>query len=223
LRRVAVLLAASLVISVVADRYLYAIIEYAIPTLDPDLGHTAVFLSFPLQAPAFAAGIFVFHAIDTRTRPELPHWVAQVLLIAAVSALAAQCAIGNPHNLRRYDLLFGAVAIALAMGADRCWFVNAPIRYLGKISYSVYLIQFTMLAPAERVASVVTEQPMLKFWLILAVTTALSTLAASVTYYLIESNGIRLGHALAQRIAGAPQNRGALVAHPARINIRPST
>src|ERR1019366_9333369 len=98
---------------------------------------------------------------------------------------------------------FGVLAIALALGAGQ-WFVNGAVRYLGKISYSVYLIHFAMLAPAVRAASMVTEQPVFKSWLILAVTTTLSALAASVTYYLIESNGIRLGHALARRIAGTP-------------------
>jgi exopolysaccharide production protein ExoZ len=197
-RRAACLLAASLVISIAAERYLFTAIEYAFPNLDSDLGHTAVFLSFPLQAPAFATGIFVFHVLEKR--PELRPWTVQALLIGAISALALQCAIGNPHNLQRYDLLFGAVAIALALGAGR-WLVNGAIRYLGKISYSVYLIHFTMLAPAARTASLVTEQPVLKFGLMLAVTTALSALAASVTYYLIENNGIRLGHAVARRIA----------------------
>jgi peptidoglycan/LPS O-acetylase OafA/YrhL len=199
-RRAAWLLAASLVVSVVAYRYLPAVIEPAMPALDPELVHIAVFLSFPLQAPAFATGIFVFHVIEAR--PEFRPWAAQALLVGAVSALALQCAMGNPHLLQLYDLLFGAVAFALAFGAGR-WLVNGAIQYLGKISYSVYLVQFMMLAPAERVAAMVTEQPVLKFWIILGVATTLSGLAASVTYYLIERNGIRLGHALAKRI-GAP-------------------
>jgi peptidoglycan/LPS O-acetylase OafA/YrhL len=99
--------------------------------------------------------------------------------------------------------LFGTVALALAFGAGR-WLVNGAVQYLGKISYSVYLVQFMMLAPAERFATMVTEQPVLKFWIVLGVATTLSGLAASVTYYLIERNGIRLGHALAKR-TGAPR------------------
>jgi hypothetical protein len=59
-----------------------------------------------------------------------------------------------------------------------------------------------MLASAAPTASLITEQPALKLWLILAETTALSAPAASVTYYLIGTNGIRLGYAIARRIAG---------------------
>jgi peptidoglycan/LPS O-acetylase OafA/YrhL len=145
-------------------------------------------------------GIFVYHALAALPNPT-QRWPAQALLIGSVSTLAVQSAINVNHVIvPLYDLLFGGVTIALALGAGQ-WLVNGAIRYLGKISYSVYLIHFTMLAPAARAASLITEQPVFKFWLILAATTALSGLAATATYYLIESNGIRLGHAIARRIA----------------------
>jgi peptidoglycan/LPS O-acetylase OafA/YrhL len=67
---------------------------------------------------------------------------------------------------------------------------NAPMRWLGTISYSMYLWHFAIVwRLGEHLQGA-------SFPLLLACTLALTTICATVTYLLIERPGIRLGAAL---------------------------
>ncbi len=88
-------------------------------------------------------------------------------------------------------------------------FTNRPIQYIGRISYSFYLIHLPLLA--------LVQYPLLKFfpelsrpahfWLLLAFATPLSIALSALSYRFLEAPGIRLGQSLALKLAHPPGPR----------------
>ena len=99
------------------------------------------------------------------------------------------------------------LALGLAMWPTR-WLVNRATAYLGKVSYSLYLLHPTviyLLTPMYRRIYDGTDQLSLALLASLAVTMAIVLPLSSLAYRFIEKPGIQLGRRIAaRRAAGVP-------------------
>jgi peptidoglycan/LPS O-acetylase OafA/YrhL len=153
-------------------------------------------------------GFLVYFTIrDYRGR--FPLWLLQITLYCAIGVMAAlpfvlETATILGHKLgvfsyTMYGICFGIFTFCLAEKAGS-WLVNAPIRLLGKVSFSAYLIHFAVLHSGLGISFIRnffdknnSEGAMfflLYFPFVVAVTAALS----SITYKLIEKPMIALGN-----------------------------
>lgn len=140
----------------------------------------------------------------------LPQWAQNLLEPAAVLAIVAALAAGRPE----LTPMFGAVLIALLFtgrGPVAAVFEKAPLHWLGKVSYSVYLVHLPVIgvfATAPKSAWLLgAVGPVI--WSALA--TALVLAVSHVCWLLIEEPARRYGARLArgQRLAvEAPTPRG---------------
>ena len=177
----------------------------------PD-GLMSSFLSFwfPNQLPVFMIGFVVYFAI--RDWPDrFSAWALRSALCGAIAAMVAlpftyKSVTIMGHGLgvfgpALYGVCFGIFAFCLAEGVGT-WFVNAPIRFLGKVSFSAYLIHFAVIDSGFGTSffrclnnkyfwdgSLVF---LVYFLAIIAITSALS----SITYWAIEQPMIALGNRL---------------------------
>jgi peptidoglycan/LPS O-acetylase OafA/YrhL len=129
-------------------------------------------------------------------RPQRPGWwlLAGVAGLVAVDAALLRVAdeywTGHPllfvwHAL--FSICLAPVLLACAWGADsaRILFANRPIRYLGDISFGVYLwhmpivLAILPLLPAD-------YSPATKFWLLLVSVVPLTVLVAGLSYRFVE-------------------------------------
>jgi exopolysaccharide production protein ExoZ len=122
-------------------------------------------------------------------RPRLSPRASRALLCLAIACLAAAPLIRSAtlHDLA-FMFGFSATLYAMACGAG-AFLDNAVMRWLGTVSYSIYLWHFVVWNAGDW-----PDRP--AFLPLLAGTLALSTLCASLTYALVERPGIRLGAAL---------------------------
>ena len=130
--------------------------------------------------------------------------VAYLLTIPSLhSALVAEVAFSHFHEA---ILLFSAIWFAVVMWAQfdgplaKALFANPPMRHLGDISFSLYLLHVPVLTVMQRLEL----GSALSAWLVLGVSVALST----VSYRLVERPLFRLGRRRAQQtpgVVGTPQ------------------
>jgi peptidoglycan/LPS O-acetylase OafA/YrhL len=162
-----------------------------------DVG-TWSFLLLPSQLPAFAIGVLLFFAI--------PRWgggrtVTEVVLVLTLLLLAYLAAF-QAHSIAKFSLCFGSIVVCLAHGAGR-YLINTAIVYIGRFSFSIYLLHWLGIGPAVQLAD---GMPMggARFFVIFTVTVAVTTVLGGLAYYLVERPMIRLGNALIRRSARAP-------------------
>ncbi len=208
--------ALALAASIIGAALLYPITIGAFAALAPDQSYEQLkafsFSWFPTQLPAFLMGILIFHLLRTAHRP-LPRAVADVgATLAILAAVALPLATSSTKVLFvAYLLDLGLLALCLGKGGGRL-LVNAPIRYLGTISYSAYFGHFVMLRIVDRLNlgpySHQYDAPgWLQFLLLLTAVAALTIFFATLTYRFIEMPMIRLGRNLAAKSAGTPAER----------------
>ena len=185
------------------------------PGISDDLVSNFLNFWYPRQMPVFLVGFMVFFAIRD-IKGVMPIWSLRVLLAGSLLMMVGLAFIQSPIRLLgqtisiyvSYGLCFGLLAFCLAEGAAN-WIVNAPIRYLGKISFSTYLLHFAVLDSLEWFASVgikpldaMDSNRGLLFWLeffifLVLVTVALST----VTYNLVERPTISFGNGFLKKFS----------------------
>lgn len=174
--------------------------------------HWSVLRHFPI----FAVGIVIYHVFVA-----LPHAQAQsksstgtgnALVWAGVFGYAAllQGWLPNVFGDSYYwqGIVFACMFMGLALSPWRL-VVNRATRFLGKISYSVYLVHTTViyfLTPVYH--SIYRQFPSLSvcFLLSLATTLALVLPLSYLTYRFVEEPGIRLGKRISRRRAEKAAN-----------------
>ena len=183
------------------------------PAADPKLLPDFAGEWFPNQLPAFLIGILVFHLLRSFSGV-LSSSMLQAGLSVAIAAIVGLPFFGAWHPSHvpslffmthlTYPAAFGLAAFCLAEGAGRI-LVNAPIRYIGTVSYSAYFWHFPMLELIGRAVDPLDighVSPTWPYFLgLLAAATALTVLGATVTFRLVETPMIRLGRRLAARLA----------------------
>ena len=103
-------------------------------------------------------------------------------------------------------LLLGALFCVISIGSTFGRILRAkPVRRLGEISYSVYLLHGLILTGVFSVDGVraYALASIASYWLIIAICGLLLLLVATLSFILIERPGIRLGKAVAGRFAAA--------------------
>jgi peptidoglycan/LPS O-acetylase OafA/YrhL len=151
-----------------------------------------MFLSFPAQITAFAAGILACHVIRSLPKGASPRWAIELALLVALAALAWQC-ITNVNFLVPFGLWFGVAAAAMGLGAGR-YLVNPLIRHFGTLSFSMYLVHFALIGSVAAAVRATDASGPWSSLIILFPTLVLATAAvASLTYRYIEQPGIRFG------------------------------
>ncbi len=184
------------------------------PQLSDDLVSNFVSLWFPTQLPVFIVGLLVYFAIRDFTG-RLSLTALRILLLASIACMLVLAL--HPLPIRQfgitsftaYGLCFGTLAFCLSQGAG-AWLVNAPVRYLGKISFSAYLWHFAVLGtigysfhgftPLQHMTD--GRGPLL-FLQIFAYVIVTTSILSSITYRLIERPMVRAGNRLIDRIRPA--------------------
>jgi peptidoglycan/LPS O-acetylase OafA/YrhL len=205
------------------------------------LADLSLYTSIVTQGPVFAAGIVAFFlyrrfVADRQARLGL---LAASLLV--VFAMLTWLLLRQDVNLRRPGSLlqlylwagnFGILLLGLALHGPRL-LVNGCTRFLGRISYSLYLVHPVVIFGLRSVYAHLAGLDLPNgagFVLGVAATLLVLVPLAAVSYHLIEEPGLRLGRRLIRRfLAGrraCPAEPGGLSSRlPERRNVpcRPAT
>lgn len=183
------------------------------PQWSDDLVSNFLNFWFPNQLPVFAVGFVLFFAVrDCRGR--LPPAARTALLLASIAAAVGLALVPTAANFLRvnnftaWGLVFAVFAFTLADGAGTI-LVNRPIRHLGKISFSAYLLHFAVLELYPYLATDVLARLGLRYqpggetFLLgaLVVVVAITTVISTLTHHLVERPMITLGGRLAAALA----------------------
>jgi len=174
---------------------------------------------FPASLPVFLIGFLAYYLLGNPTVKGIMQskfWARSLLLFCGIALLDWFMPGGSSFvpNLLRIALTLAGIIIALA-GAAPALLVNPIICYLGRISYSCYLVHFAALGITLKLfglghqltaasPSFDAGGPGLNLWFFLKLLTLslLLTIAlATVTFHTIERPGIELGRRLIQKIA----------------------
>jgi peptidoglycan/LPS O-acetylase OafA/YrhL len=129
----------ALVASLLLCLVLHAMLSGISFVADPFIWQYYLFLYFPAQLPVFLMGIMAFFVVARRDyviRPGTLLWLAATGLVTLLT---------YPYA---YVLLFAAFFVALLVTLSRRPFrllVNAGTVFVGKVSYSAYLVHFAVL------------------------------------------------------------------------------
>jgi peptidoglycan/LPS O-acetylase OafA/YrhL len=171
----------------------------------------------PNQAPVFALGILLYFGLDWLSferHPAVRSYLRRytVLMICVAGALFLSITYlplprwfsldnHNPPALLQASLAFSLFVIALAVGHP-VMFVNRPVAFVGKVSFSAYLIHFAIIDVMTVWFPSLSGLQSSGYWAILAfslvcpLVVALTVAASALTYHLIEEPGIALGRSI---------------------------
>ena len=161
---------------------------------------------FPSQLPVFACGILTF--LILKKVPETIRSKRNGLLMLAAAGILLYSVVGiGSHRLIPEHVFFAfaflLLIIALAIYPPPL-LVNSAVCFLGRISYSCYLMHFVIMLgvmPHLDFLSKLYYSGSLKAYALLFTATVLLTVLVSwITYKLIEQPFIRLGSSLASRL-----------------------
>ena len=220
LKRTAILLAAMIVVSALSLPVLDALARRLYPGAPQGLVHEFAFFSLPTQLPVFGCGLLLYRLLGpdrealARFEKYLPanvHWRAVLILLVVLALGLPIDWSATPLALVRhfpghigYGVLFALSAYALARAPLRL-LVNPITRFLGDISYSAYLLHFSVLEQVDRlVRPIADSRPLLHLALLGCGAFFATALFAAVTRRLIERPGIEIGRMLIARIAPRP-------------------
>ncbi len=180
----------------------------AIHWLDPGFGPFGN-PGFPSQSVVFLFGLAAAMAVQ-RLDFAVPRFAAVLVFLFLVAGLPQWHV---PESVLVYHAQFAALAGLLCVllhRAPAAMLVNPILAGIGRISFSMYILQFALFAPifalAQALAGSVSGAVLLAVYypLLLAATAA----CATITYTAIERPGMRLGRFLILRL----QQRGAVAA-----------
>jgi exopolysaccharide production protein ExoZ len=165
------------------------------------------YMSLPAQFPVFMAGFVVYFLwpyVTTR------RWIATMMLLLSLG-LYTGLVLGYRINFApmfHYTAMMSCFALGV-LSKPTVLFDNTPMRWIGKVSYSAYLIHMFVIYQIQSQPWAAAAHPitgdfswLIAFLGILGLTVAFS----SIAYFLIEQPGMRLGAKLVRHLQEqAPQ------------------
>ncbi len=209
-RKIRIALLASIVIAKAAQ---VAMIHVFATGTEPDLLGGFLVMFFLAQLPAFLCGFAVFYLLQWMERhPKhvLAKSSAQMIMFALSVLLMTICAA--LHNcfpiLENYwlgDVLMIPFVTSIAL-LNPAVIVNEVLQYIGKVSFSIYLVHFVFFMHFAKPLVVPFLQAhhvtgVAQLAIVFAVILLPSLLTAAITYPLIELPMIALGHRIARKLA----------------------
>jgi peptidoglycan/LPS O-acetylase OafA/YrhL len=172
----------------------------------PDLSRRFSDEWFPSQLPVFACGILTFYVLKALL--ETFRTKRNGLLVLAAAAMFLYSAVGiNSHRLIPEQVFFalGFLLLILALAIYPLpLLVNPAVCFLGRISYSCYLMHFViMLGVVPKfnfLSKLYFSDSMQAYVLLFAATLALTIPVSWMTYKIIEQPFIRLGSSYVRRL-----------------------
>jgi exopolysaccharide production protein ExoZ len=160
-----------------------------------------IYFGFVWNLPAFMLGVLVFHlssAVERRRRTTSYESAAQILL-AVASILLVLASLGVQPLARRFVVVPMIAALVFAVGSTRTIVIdNRPMRFLGEISFGLYLVHFAVLdwfhTHLLHRLSFLSAEP--RFGVLFAAVLGTSGAFAYVTWNVIERPAIELGRTL---------------------------
>ena len=183
------------------------------PSCKPGLTWFLSWNCLPAQLPIFLTGIILFYIYEkyiVTVKMTIKKEAAYKQTGAGLSVLALTLFIGFSgfqHAYLSNSLLYGFVflilAVGLALNPIRL-LVNSPMRYLGAVSFSAYLVHFTILdllkIANERLLAELRIPAMLDYILIMCSLVLLTALVSTVTYRFIEIPFQNVGRNIIRRL-----------------------
>jgi peptidoglycan/LPS O-acetylase OafA/YrhL len=148
------------------------------------------------QLPVFAMGILAYQIVGNSKNKRDPK-LGTALLITALFLFVTFLNINTYLNLIPVHVFYGFGFLILTLSLyfhPNKLFVNPVTRWIGKISYSLYLVHFIV----EKYIYVLFPVALpfgktAQFVIYFLVTILISSIVSSVTYHLIEVQGMKLG------------------------------
>jgi len=179
----------------ITQRNLYSLVAHNI--IDPQqnaLWGMFLYLGFINQLPCFMLGMLVFKWLSEERPVRFPY------LLVIGSAIAAVWIAFNPQGVPLLGRLslpmqYGVVFAAFALGLSHwqpSFLVNPVIGWVGKVSYSAYLVHLAVLSAIPLPHSNFSQA----FLSVTIITIAIS----SVTFHFIEQPFNKLGHRIVERL-----------------------
>ena len=171
--------------------------------LHPALYQYFSFLWFPIELPVFLMGIAVYFFWKEWIAPGrlCPSNRARLVSLLFLAGFAVLLAFNLPETNRKlYPSSLGWALLLIAVSVHPWRFlVNRVTIFLGKISFSLYLLHLFVLLPVTKLAGSIPQlaaHPEARFLSQFAATLLISAGGASLTWLYIEESGIRLGRRL---------------------------
>ncbi len=214
-RTVLIVAAVAIVLGAQISR-LIPIFSYLMPKSFDDLAGAYVYYWFVRQLPCFIFGIMLYKWSVERP-PASPATAAALCMVSIVLMVAVSFLEGVRFVLplgiqTTYGLIFALFVFSL-MSWKSSPLINPVAIWIGKVSYSAYLIHFAILS--YLVAPRPSGHANLDFAITFAIVVAMTVALASITYWLVEQPMIRLGSRLISRHMSSGRTAEALVAPPA--------
>ena len=152
---------------------------------------------FPSQLPVFLMGIILyFLVVEKNTLKEVSPWAFAILAVALVANKMFDLHLFLFDNVI-FAFFFLVFAYALSEKPIKI-FVNPITQYIGKISFSMYLVHFAIMFWLEKFGCIpsFSVHPILNYtmWYLLVVT--ITVAISTITYYCVEQPFQNLGKRL---------------------------
>jgi peptidoglycan/LPS O-acetylase OafA/YrhL len=159
----------------------------------------------------FACGILTFYIL--KSLPESFRTKRNGLVLFSTGLIVLYNAVGiGGHRLITEQVVFALGFLPLILSVaiyPLPLLVNSAVGFLGRISYSFYLMHFVLMAGILQVFhdhfQFIFSHPLLAYFLLFAATLAVATPVSWITYTLIEQPFIRLGSSLVRRLNSVPE------------------
>jgi peptidoglycan/LPS O-acetylase OafA/YrhL len=174
-------------ITILVNLSLYLLLAKIDLNLDKRLWGNYLNLYFPSQLPVFACGIIMFFLI---TKPKTEWKVNLGIILALCFLFMIDLSLGITVFFGS-NILFSIVFIALGFALSRKEFkiiVNPISEYIGKVSYSMYLVHFAILnwLTQLNLIDLMPSNTVLNYCIRVLMVVFLSSIVAKVFYHIVE-------------------------------------
>jgi peptidoglycan/LPS O-acetylase OafA/YrhL len=149
------------------------------------------FAWFISQLPVFITGILLYHFI--RKYPKTDKTTSNILLILSLFLFGAFLTVETTSNLVPEHIVYGGVFFIFALSLyyhPQKLFVNRMTRWIGKLSFSIYLVHFMVINILKNWFFIDGDLGLFTGFILVLV---ISTCISYITYKVIEVPGINLG------------------------------